>query len=85
MYKQTLLHVVIILAIYKRSCFQVSHKEGALKSFADFTGKHLCWSLFSIKLLNRYSPNNLSVWPTEHSNGIGKCYTQVQQKLAFKN
>ena len=23
---------------------------GALKNFANFTGKHLCWSLFLIKL-----------------------------------
>ena len=26
-------------------------KIGVLKKFAIFTGKHLCWSLFSIKLL----------------------------------
>ena len=25
-------------------------KTGALKNFANFTGKHLCWSLFVIKL-----------------------------------
>ena len=25
-------------------------KVGGLKNFANFTGKHLCWSLFSIKL-----------------------------------
>ena len=25
-------------------------KKGALKNVANFTGKHLCWSLFSIKL-----------------------------------
>ena len=27
-----------------------SVKIGVLKSFASFTGKHLCWSLFLIKL-----------------------------------
>ena len=25
-------------------------KIGALKNFANFTGKHLCWNLFLIKL-----------------------------------
>ena len=25
-------------------------KVGGLKDIANFTGKHLCWSLFSIKL-----------------------------------
>ena len=25
-------------------------KTGALKNFANFTGKHLCWNLFVIKL-----------------------------------
>ena len=25
-------------------------KTGVLKNFANFTGKHLCWSLFLIKL-----------------------------------
>ena len=25
-------------------------KKGFLKNFADFTGKHLCWSLFLITL-----------------------------------
>ena len=28
-------------------------KVGVLKSFAKFTGKHLCWNLFLIKLLAR--------------------------------
>ena len=26
------------------------YKKGLLKSFAKFTGEHLCWSLFLIKL-----------------------------------
>ena len=32
-----------------------SVKKVVLKNFADFTGKHLCWSLFLIKL---YAPCN---------------------------
>ena len=29
---------------------QMFFKLGVLKNFANFTGKHLCWSLFLIKL-----------------------------------
>ena len=29
---------------------QMFFKTGVLKNFANFTGKHLCWSLFLIKL-----------------------------------
>ena len=29
---------------------QMYGKIGGLKNFANFTGKHLCWSLFSIQL-----------------------------------
>ena len=29
-----------------------SVKKGLLKNFANFTGKHLCWSLFLIELLD---------------------------------
>ena len=29
---------------------EVFYKEGALKNFVKFTGKHLCWSLISAKL-----------------------------------
>ena len=36
---------------YKSSSSHMFHKIGILKNFANFTGKHLCWSLFLIKLL----------------------------------
>ena len=29
---------------------EVFFKKGFLKNFANFTGKHLCWNLFLIKL-----------------------------------
>ena len=32
------------------SCSQMFFKIGLFKNFANFTGKHLCWSLFLIKL-----------------------------------
>ena len=34
----------------QRQSPEVFCKKGFLKKFANFTGKHLCWSLFSIKL-----------------------------------
>ena len=33
------------------SLSQMFFKIGILKNFANFTGKHMCWSLFLIKLL----------------------------------
>ena len=35
----------------KSSRSQMFFNIGALKNFANFTGKHLCWSLFLIKKL----------------------------------
>ena len=35
---------------YRSSHHRCFCKKGVLKSFANFTGKHLCWSLFLIKL-----------------------------------
>ena len=35
---------------FRRSRLQMFFKIGALKNFANFTGKHLCWSLFLIQL-----------------------------------
>ena len=36
---------------YKCSSSDMFHKIGIPKNFANFTGKHLCWSFFLIKLL----------------------------------
>ena len=36
--------------VHKSNYLQMFFKKGALKSFAIFTGKCLCWSLFLIKL-----------------------------------
>ena len=35
---------------YSSSRAQIFFKIGVLKNFANFIGKHLCWSLFLIKL-----------------------------------
>ena len=39
-----------LMRMHRSSCSQIFFKIGVLKKFAIFTGKHLCWSLFSIKL-----------------------------------
>ena len=49
-------------SIIKRRC---SIKKAALKHFAIFTGKHLCWSIFLIKFIitklqHRYFPVNIA-------------------------
>ena len=36
--------------IFRSSQRRWSMRKGVLKNSANFTGKHLCWSLFSIKL-----------------------------------
>ena len=40
-----------LLDLFRRSHQRCSVKKGVLKTFANFTGKHLCWSLFLITLL----------------------------------
>ena len=35
---------------YRSSLSQIFFKIGVLENFTNFTGKHLCWSLFLIKL-----------------------------------
>ena len=37
---------------------QMYFKIGVLKDFANFTGKHLCWSLFLIKVLTNFIKNS---------------------------
>ena len=37
-------------SVCKSSHWRCSVKKRALKNFANFTGKHLCWSLLFIKL-----------------------------------
>ena len=41
---------LITLKAFRSSCSQMFYKIGVLKNFAKFTGKHLCWSHFLIKL-----------------------------------
>ena len=39
----------------KKQSLQMSFKIGVLKSFVNFTGNHLCWSLFLKNFINQYS------------------------------
>ena len=43
------LHTLLVMFFHVGNRFQMFFKAG-IKSFAIFTGKHLCWSLFLIKL-----------------------------------
>ena len=44
-------HVIFIFLWWnQKQPPEVFHKKAVLKNFATFTGKHLCWSLFLIKL-----------------------------------
>ena len=55
---------------FKNSCLQMFFKIDVLKNLAIFTGKHLCWSYFLIKLqgwrtailLKRDSNTSASLW-----------------------
>ena len=59
-------------------------EKDVFKNFANFTGKHLCWSLFSKKwqdfwlatLLKRDS--NTGVFLREHSETFKNAYFEVQ-------
>ena len=66
---------------------QMFFKIGLLKSFAIFTGKHLCWCLFLIKLKNllkkrfrhRCFPVNIAqLLKTAFSqNSFGGCFSRI--------
>ena len=43
-------HFVTLLWILKRSQRRCSVRKGVLKKLDNFTGEHLCWSIFLIKL-----------------------------------
>ena len=52
LFRTSLFRVVLsfYISIYGSSHRRYSVKKCILKNFANFTGKHLCWSLFFIKL-----------------------------------
>ena len=42
--------IILYISNTKKQPPEVFHKKGVLKNFPIFTGKHLCWRLFLIKL-----------------------------------
>ena len=50
------------LFLFRSSRSQVFFKIGLLKNFANFTGKHLWWSPFLIKLLKTGSNTGVILW-----------------------
>ena len=43
-------------------------RKAVPKNFTIFTGKHLCWSLFLIKLIIYYKETSLQLFSCEHSD-----------------
>ena len=52
-------------ALYRNNHRRCSVKKGFLKSFANFTGKHLCWRLFLIKL-QAWRPKICEIFKNAH-------------------
>ena len=61
------LNKLLLLFILKSSNRRWSVKRGVLKYFANFTGNHLCWSLFIIKL--QVLQRSLKETPTQVFSG----------------
>ena len=78
-----------IIQFYESSHSHVFFKRGVLKNFANIRGKHLCWSLFLIKLqafrLLRVAelPNYLkNIWDKVFKSGLSKfCGRQSLKNL----
>ena len=52
-------YCIIFNCPFQKQTPKVFYKKRFLKNFAIFTGKHLCWSLFLIKL-HSFSPSSYS-------------------------
>ena len=68
--------ILVHRVIYSSSPSQIFFKMGFLKNFANFTGKHLCWSLFLIKLQawRRIKIQKMEDWNNVSKSCGGKCY-----------
>ena len=53
--------IIFTLTIIRTRRLQMFYKIGVLKNFANFTGKHLCWSVLLIKFLT----NSIKDTPTQ--------------------
>ena len=62
-----------IFIIFRSSCRQMFFKTGVIGNFAIFTGKHLCWSLFLIKLRALGLQLYFNLVPKETSTQVFSC------------
>ena len=51
-----------ICAVTRSSHWGCSIKKGVLKNYTNFTGKHLSWSLFLIKLHTCFEEHLRTIW-----------------------
>ena len=63
--------------IYRSSCSQMFFKISVLKNFANFTGTHLCWSLFLTKVSSGLKACNFIKKKLQHS-----CFTEKFAKYS---
>ena len=75
---------------FRSSRLQIFFKIGALKNFANFTGKHLCWSLILLKPTTLLiSDSNIRCFPVKFGkflrthSGDCFCITHVRFKLSW--
>ena len=54
--------------VFQSSCSQIFLKLGALKNFANFTGKHLCWNVFFF-----WRPSGLQLYQKETPTQVLPC------------
>ena len=75
------LNRLLLLPILKSNHRRCHVEKGVLKNFTNFTGKHLCWSLFLIKPQVRVSAALLK-WDSSHvfSSKIGEIFKNTIEK-----
>ena len=56
------------IIIFRSSCLQMFFKRGVIRNYAIFTEKHLCWSLFLIKLETLWPAVLFQLWPKRDFN-----------------
>ena len=67
---------------YRSSRSQILFKISVLKNFTSFTGKHLCWSLFLIKLQIWRLANLL--WRNSNTGAMRKKLQSSRSQIFFK-
>ena len=74
------------LTQFRSSNWRCSVKKGVLKNFATFTGKHLCWRIFLIKLLQLYYKETpTQVLPCEYCKIFKNTYFEKHLRMPASN